>query len=166
MDATYAAIATELHRIADALATLGPDMPRPHVAVTLSSSTSVVLDDETRMAAIDAIAIAVTGKPGELGQKFKDGARRYGTPDTSGPLFLSIFDTVADPAERSELERLRAEAAAADRPTSEEFHRLQSHALAKEAEVADLRAEVERLWGEALAPRPIAAPPSSPVGEP
>lgn len=115
---SWAAVAAEMHRIADALATLDLNMPdpppEPHVSITLSNSGSVQvgIDDEIRMASVDAIALAVLGRPAEMGQTFADGKRRYGPHrEPHSPIHVSIFDTVADPAQVSEMERLRAEVA-------------------------------------------------------
>lgn len=115
----WAEVAAELHRIADALATLGPDMPEPHCGLTLSSRTDGGVDDAKRMAAVDAISLAVLGESGELdvvGTSVHEGKRRYG-PRRSliRPVYLSIFDTVTDPAHVSENARLRAELAEATR---------------------------------------------------
>ena len=113
----YAAVAAELHRIADALATLPADMPEPYVSITLSNSSSSGVDDETRMAAVDAVGLAVLGERGQLdGGLASNGKRRYGPHrQLMKPVYLSLFDTVTDPAEVSEVERLRAELAEARR---------------------------------------------------
>jgi hypothetical protein len=106
----YAEVAAELHRIADALAPLAGDFPDVYVGLTLSHKSSSGTDAQ-RIALVDALAQAITGRGAHLGQSFSSGGgRRYGADrERYEPLTLTIWATVSDPDELSELDRLRRE---------------------------------------------------------
>jgi hypothetical protein len=110
-DVSYADVAAELRRIADAIAPLSAGMPAPSVSLTITNRGATAgEDDEVRVAAIDAVSLAVTGKPGAYGQTFTDGKARYGSRTViSYPVTVSIFDSVTPPGVRSEVAELRAE---------------------------------------------------------
>jgi hypothetical protein len=100
----YAAVAAELHRIADALATLPPG-PAPYVALS-------ILPRDKTVAAVDAVALAVLGKRGTT-TRDPDGWRHKAENSTSGLVYVSTHALVPGPADDRDIElaRLRAQVA-------------------------------------------------------
>lgn len=102
----YRATSAELRRIADALDTLPAGDKPPYMLLDL-------IPAEKSDKAVDAIALAVGGKPGKT-ERFADGWKRglYVSART-GRGYTSIHATVPGPPDErdAELERLRAEVA-------------------------------------------------------
>lgn len=107
---TAANIAAELRRIADALRAVHPDT-RLYASVDLGSLSADDLDEASRVALIDALAVAIVGSPAQHSSKLSSGNIWHGVRDSRGGVAFSAWCTVADPAEVSEVERLRAELA-------------------------------------------------------
>jgi hypothetical protein len=102
----YAVTTAELRRLADALDTLPPGDKPLYTHVSL-------LPGETTVEALDAIAVAVTGKPGES-TPVGDGKWRRGATMTRDYHFsVGVQGTVPGPPDErdAEIERLRAEVA-------------------------------------------------------
>lgn len=123
----YAVTAAELRRIADALDTLP-------TAVGLERVQLSILPEKT-VAAVDAVAMAVFGKPGKGERNGRDWYHvRRTDPNGYDPVGVSIFAIVPGPPDERdvELERLRAELAAALKPA----------AYGREVDNGDVAAEV------------------------
>ncbi len=106
-------IAAELRRIAEALENaVGPDT-RLYASVDLGSLSADDLDEDARVVLIDALAVAIVGSPAQHSSKLSSGNIWHGVRDSRGGVAFSAWCTVADPAEVSEVERLRAELAEA-----------------------------------------------------
>ncbi|MES2211495.1 MAG: hypothetical protein V4515_15125 [Chloroflexota bacterium] len=129
---TAANIAAELRRIADALQAVHPDT-RLYANLTLSNRSADKLDDAAKMGLVDALLMAIAGRPGKRGDKFNDGIHYGDQLVGTGPMSLSVYCMVADPAEVSEVERLRAELAEAKADLAARDSRPQ---MAMEAEAA------------------------------
>jgi hypothetical protein len=106
----YAEPAAELHRIADDVASITGDMPGLYLALNVSPYGRD-LGDDAKTAAVDAIATALLGVRARTRQ-MSSGSWHHTAHGRRGPVHLSIYDAVSDPATRdkdAELERLRAE---------------------------------------------------------
>lgn len=108
----YAAQAAELHRIADDLAAINtPDLLAlsPHITIQPHDPYA---SEARRVAAVDAVAEALFGKPGKP-REMGSGAWHYHAEGPRGPIErVAIFTGIKSPAERdteAELARLRAE---------------------------------------------------------
>jgi hypothetical protein len=123
----FAAIAAELRKTANGIETLiGSDLPKPsYVALTIhAGGRGRDRDDDLTGRAVDALGIALLGKPGTP-EKMTNDTYHYGTEQTArGPIKVHVYDSVstawavrreatAQLAEReAELATLRAEVAA------------------------------------------------------
>jgi hypothetical protein len=115
------ATSAELRRIADALDTLPPGDEPPYTTVSFLPAPTGASPEE-KIAAVDAVALAVLGKPGELAQYGSDSwfhiVRR-----TTNNVHLTVQESVPAPKARdAELDRLRARIAeleaTTDRPAA------------------------------------------------
>ena len=131
----FADIAAELHTVATDLTDLiGSGLPKPGQFQLNIQPGGALIDrvDDVTSRAVDAMAMAILGKPGEP-QLMGDGSYHYAAHGMRGPLSVSIYQSVstdwvertraaADLAEKeAELEKLRAEVAelrAAAAPTT------------------------------------------------
>jgi hypothetical protein len=123
----FAAIAAELHRAADDIATLiDSGLPKPDY-FNLSIQPGTRGDGDSTAASVDAMGVALTGKAGGV-RKMHDGTYHYSAKDVRrGLLSVSIYQSV--PTEWA----VRREAAAALAEREAELEKLR-------AEVAELRA--------------------------
>jgi hypothetical protein len=115
----YAEPAAELHRIADDVASIGGNLPRLYLALNVSPYGQG-LSDDAKAAVVDAIATALLGVRAKTRQ-MSSGSWHHTAHGRRGPVHLSIYDAVSDPATRdkdAELERLRAENAELRRTAS------------------------------------------------
>jgi hypothetical protein len=124
----FAALAAELHRIADDLATLvGSGGPGPSY-FSIDIHPGPHGNDEAIVRAVDAMAQALLGVKGTP-RLMSSGGYHYGTSLTDrGPIKVQVYNSVST-------EWAAGRAAAAE-------------LAAKEAELEELRAEVERLRGQ------------------
>ncbi len=102
-------IAAALRQIADAVEPL--DLPTMYAGLTLT--TTGVTDDAVKVAAIDAVAVAVAGKPGST-RAIAGGVFHHESGSRVGVVRVTAFDQVASPEERArvaELAELRAKVA-------------------------------------------------------
>lgn len=105
--AGYAAVATELRRVADALDALPPPPVQKPPYVVLS-----ILPADKTVEAVDEIALAVLGKRGTT-TRDPDGWRHKAESFAFGMVYVSTHAIVPGPPDErdAELERLRAEVA-------------------------------------------------------
>ena len=106
-----ALVATELRAIADALDTLA-STPLTRLYVTLQIQPSGADDDGQKIATIDAIGMAVVGKPGAVEPMIDGRSWHHDASGTRGPVGFSVYSSVTPPAERerlAEVAQLRAE---------------------------------------------------------
>lgn len=98
----YAATAADLRRIADALDKLPTDGKPPYLMLSILPSAKTV-------EAVDAVTLAVLGKPGETRKDSDDW--RHIAEGRIGTCYLQIHSTVPGPPDErdDELARLRAE---------------------------------------------------------
>jgi hypothetical protein len=93
----FTAIAHELHRIADDLASLaGSGLPKPSwVSFDMhAGSHAIQRDDNLTAFAVDTVGRALLNKPGEI-HKMVGGSYHYGTDPTSrGPIKVHVYDSV------------------------------------------------------------------------
>jgi hypothetical protein len=111
-------LAAELHRIADDLETLVGEPAlqqvtlhiQPHNADGYQKKTAA--NRPATIAAVDAVAVALLGKPAET-KRMSDGVFfHHGVGGTRGPVKVDIYTSVADPDavdSEQEIARLRAE---------------------------------------------------------
>lgn len=123
----FAEIAAELRRAADDIETLvGSGLPKPnHVALDIHpGGPRLDRDDDRTARAVDALGLALLGKPGTANKMYDD-TYHYGTESTQrGPIKVHVYDSVSTAwavkretadslaAKEAELERLRAEVTA------------------------------------------------------
>lgn len=90
----YEKAVSELRRIADLLETLPPGFEPEHVGIDIMAGPQ---DDSSAVAAIDAIAVALLGKPGAT-KKMSDGSFQHSAAgEWSDPVRISVFQAVPDP---------------------------------------------------------------------
>lgn len=134
----FLAIAHELHRIADDIASLeGSDLPKPsYVAFDMHAGSRELRskrDDNVTVKAVDALGRALLNTPGELHKMGRGDSYHYGTAATlRGPITVHVYDSVSI-------------AWAKEREAA-------FNLAAKEAELAKLHAEVDALRAAALQP--------------
>ncbi|GAA2579563.1 hypothetical protein GCM10010435_65930 [Winogradskya consettensis] len=108
----YAEIAAELRRIADDFETLaGKDIAAPALSLAVQPRGTT---DNGIVAAVDAIAGVLLGKPG-ITRHMSGGVYHHDAGGYRGALRIDVFQQVSDPVAReqaAELARLRAELAA------------------------------------------------------
>lgn len=112
---TAAEIATALRTLADKLAPLG-DYALPDIAVSIDILP--LGGEAAAIAAIDQIGNALYGTPGAT-KELSNGAHHHRARGRIAGMAVHAFTSVTAPKERemrAELERLRAELAAATRP--------------------------------------------------
>lgn len=119
----YAEIADELLRIAEDLRKVGPGAPKPYFTIDIHPGTDLRGDDEI-IAAVDHVAIALTGRSGTT-RLMSDGNNRHHqvTNHPRGLLTISVYNAISTKADADAIEAQRA----------------------KDAELVQLRAENERL---------------------
>ena len=101
----YEAVVAELRRIADALETVPPGFGVSHASVDIHAGER---EDSSAIAAVDAVAMAVLGKPGAL-RSVGNGYHHHAEGDWK-PVHFAVYQRVPGPADL-ELERLRARVA-------------------------------------------------------
>jgi hypothetical protein len=109
----YSELAETLHGIADDVAGLAGTGLEPLVHAGLTFLPQHTLTDEEKVAAIDAVATALLGKPGAL-QKLNAGGYHHHVDGWRGAVEISVFSAVSGPEDRAkdeEIARLRAEVA-------------------------------------------------------
>src|SRR6266508_2105127 len=105
----YADLATELHAIADDLAGLaGRDLPELYLSIHMQPR---VQGDEAKIAAVDALAVALVGAPGQTVQ-LSGGSYHHRFNGRRGPVSIDGLQQVTPPEQQAlqeEIERARAE---------------------------------------------------------
>lgn len=107
----WAAIAAELHRIADDMLKLVGETAPTHVGLDILTYNPTHIGPDTAesrpvtMAVVDAVGIALVGKPGET-RKMSDGTTyHYGVDVARGPIKVGIFQSIAAPDDEPEAGR-------------------------------------------------------------
>lgn len=123
-------IAAELHRIADDFAsTITADLPAPRmVALHIQPGGKTREADDEVIGTVDALGRAILDTPGAV-QPMSDGTYHYGVEGNRGPIGFKAYREIST----ARIEQMAAAKILAD----------------KEAELAALRAEVEKLRAEA-----------------
>jgi hypothetical protein len=102
----YEAVVAELRRIADALETVPPGFGPEYSSFSIHAGRH---GTAAAAVAVDAVAMAVLGKPGKT-QRMSSGTYHHGADGPFTPINVKVFQQVPGP-EASELELLRARVA-------------------------------------------------------
>jgi hypothetical protein len=90
----YEKAVAELRRIADLLETLPPGFEPEHVGIDIMAGPK---DDSNAVAAIDAVAVALLGKPGAT-KKMSDGRFHHSAAgEWTDPVRIAVFQAVPEP---------------------------------------------------------------------
>lgn len=137
-----AAVAAELHRIADAIATVrGDNLADPRVELRITTKLFGTDPDvcAVKVATVDAIALAVLDRPGVIvGTGPAHDWVYHKVEANSGPVHVEVYELIADVGTPSEVERLRAELAEANRQLA--------HAAGLAISVVATRETESKIW--------------------